>query len=79
MIVIDCTVTGAPPPTGTFPTMIWRVGRRLTVTRLSDPVMSSQNAPMTTVNRMISGTTKIGITLAMSTRYTRPLRDRSRS
>jgi hypothetical protein len=21
--VIDCTATGAPPPTGTFPTRIW--------------------------------------------------------
>ncbi len=67
MIVIDCTVIGASPPTGTVPTMIWRVGRRATV-KLSDPVMSSQNEPITTVKRMISGTTKIGITLAMSTR-----------
>ena len=23
-MVIDCTETGAPPPTGTLPTMIWR-------------------------------------------------------
>ena len=28
VIVIDCTVIGAPPPTGTSPTMIWRVVRR---------------------------------------------------
>src|SRR6476619_2252060 len=24
VVVIDCTETGAPPPTGTEPTMIWR-------------------------------------------------------
>ena len=24
VVVIDCTDTGAPPPTGTGPTMIWR-------------------------------------------------------
>ena len=30
--------------------------------------MSSQNAPITTVKRRIRGITKIGITLAMSTR-----------
>ncbi|WP_239095150.1 hypothetical protein [Planotetraspora silvatica] len=24
MVVIDCTETGASPPTGTEPTMIWR-------------------------------------------------------
>ena len=29
VLVIVCTVTGASPPTGTFPTMIWRDGRRL--------------------------------------------------
>jgi len=23
-VVIDCTDTGAPPPTGTFPTITWR-------------------------------------------------------
>ena len=28
VVVIDCTVTGAPPPTGTEPTMIWRDSRR---------------------------------------------------
>ena len=28
VVVIDCTVTGAPPPTGTEPTMIWREFRR---------------------------------------------------
>ena len=28
MVVIDCTETGAPPPTGTEPTMIWRLWRR---------------------------------------------------
>ena len=28
MVVIDCTETGAPPPTGTEPTMIWRLARR---------------------------------------------------
>src|SRR5512139_3022064 len=28
VVVIDCTETGAPPPTGTEPTMIWRLGRR---------------------------------------------------
>src|SRR4051812_50175095 len=28
VVVIDCTLTGAPPPTGTEPTMIWRVVRR---------------------------------------------------
>src|SRR5690606_38823754 len=28
VVVIDCTLTGAPPPTRTFPTLIWRVGRR---------------------------------------------------
>jgi hypothetical protein len=27
-VVIDCTETGAPPPTGTEPTMIWRLVRR---------------------------------------------------
>jgi hypothetical protein len=27
-LVIVCTVTGASPPTGTLPTMIWREGRR---------------------------------------------------
>jgi hypothetical protein len=68
VMVIDCTLTGAPPPTGTLPTMIWRVGRRLTVIDCYRPAMSSQNEPMTTVKRMIRGTTKIGITLAMSTR-----------
>ena len=25
VVVIDCTETGAPPPTGTEPTMIWRL------------------------------------------------------
>src|SRR3954469_16554102 len=28
VVVIDCTDTGAPPPTGTEPTMSWRLGRR---------------------------------------------------
>src|SRR5262249_55785663 len=28
VVVIDCTETGAPPPTGTLPTMIWRLWRR---------------------------------------------------
>src|SRR5215207_5226048 len=28
VVVIDCTLTGAPPPTGTLPTMIWRLCRR---------------------------------------------------
>ena len=28
VVVIDCTDTGAPPPTGTEPTMIWRLLRR---------------------------------------------------
>src|SRR6201986_4308532 len=28
VVVIDCTLTGAPPPTGTDPTMIWRDCRR---------------------------------------------------
>ena len=28
VLVIDWTVIGAPPPTGTLPTMIWRLGRR---------------------------------------------------
>ena len=28
VVVIDCTETGAPPPTGTEPTMIWRDCRR---------------------------------------------------
>ena len=28
VVVIDCTDTGASPPTGTEPTMIWRDGRR---------------------------------------------------
>ena len=28
VVVIDCTETGAPPPTGTEPTMIWRDFRR---------------------------------------------------
>ena len=28
VLVIVCTVTGASPPTGTLPTMIWRLGRR---------------------------------------------------
>ena len=27
VVVIDCTDTGAPPPTGTEPTMIWRLLR----------------------------------------------------
>jgi hypothetical protein len=28
VVVIDCTETGAPPPTGTAPTMTWREVRR---------------------------------------------------
>ena len=28
VVVIDWTQTGAPPPTGTEPTMIWRLCRR---------------------------------------------------
>src|SRR3954464_12819217 len=28
VVVIDCTLTGAPPPTGTLPTMICRLDRR---------------------------------------------------
>src|SRR5258705_11652745 len=28
VVVIDWTETGAPPPTGTEPTMIWRLARR---------------------------------------------------
>ncbi|GIJ38048.1 hypothetical protein Vwe01_13730 [Micromonospora andamanensis] len=28
VVVIDWTDTGAPPPTGTDPTMIWRLARR---------------------------------------------------
>jgi hypothetical protein len=28
VVVIDCTETGAPPPTRTLPTLICRVGRR---------------------------------------------------
>src|SRR5436190_23873671 len=28
VVVIDCTLIGAPPPTGTLPTMIWRLCRR---------------------------------------------------
>src|SRR3954454_17003236 len=28
VVVIDCTLTGAPPPTGTLPTMICRLRRR---------------------------------------------------
>ena len=28
VVVIDCTLTGASPPTSTLPTLIWRVGRR---------------------------------------------------
>jgi hypothetical protein len=28
VVVIDCTLTGAPPPTATEPTMIWRLCRR---------------------------------------------------
>ena len=28
VVVIDCTLTGAPPPTGTLPTMTWRDCRR---------------------------------------------------
>src|SRR3954447_10873110 len=28
VLVMVWTVTGAPPPTGTLPTMIWREGRR---------------------------------------------------
>src|SRR6478735_966199 len=28
VLVIVCTVIGASPPTGTLPTMIWRLGRR---------------------------------------------------
>jgi hypothetical protein len=28
VVVIDWTDTGAPPPTGTEPTMIWRLLRR---------------------------------------------------
>src|SRR3954469_7271371 len=28
VVVIDCTLIGAPPPTGTLPTMIWRLLRR---------------------------------------------------
>jgi hypothetical protein len=29
VLVIDCTVIGASPPTGTLPTMIWRLLRRM--------------------------------------------------
>src|SRR5690606_23083112 len=29
VLVIDCTTTGAPPPTRTLPTWTWRVRRRL--------------------------------------------------
>jgi hypothetical protein len=28
VVVIDCTDTGAPPPTSTEPTLIWRLARR---------------------------------------------------
>ena len=28
VVVIDCTEIGAPPPTGTEPTIIWRLCRR---------------------------------------------------
>lgn len=28
VVVMDCTLIGAPPPTGTLPTMIWRVTLR---------------------------------------------------
>ena len=28
VVVIDCTETGASPPTSTLPTLIWRVVRR---------------------------------------------------
>ena len=28
VVVIDCTDTGASPPTSTLPTLIWREGRR---------------------------------------------------
>ena len=28
VLVMVCTLIGAPPPTGTLPTMIWRLSRR---------------------------------------------------
>jgi hypothetical protein len=37
VVVIDCTLTGAPPPTGTMPTMIWRLCRRAARRRRGTP------------------------------------------
>src|ERR1017187_7783503 len=42
--VMDWTDTGAPPPTGTFPTFIWRVLRR-----------SANVAPVLAIDRQLSG------------------------
>ena len=36
-VVIDCTEMGAPPPTATGPTWIWRVGRRAAAIRWDGP------------------------------------------
>jgi hypothetical protein len=33
VFVIDCTVIGAPPPTFTLPSWIWRVVRRVIIRR----------------------------------------------
>lgn len=42
VVVIDCTETGASPPTGTEPTMIWRDLRRSAIGRvLTDGIPSA--------------------------------------
>src|ERR1700733_11274507 len=45
MIVIDCTEIGAPPPTATGPTWIWRVGRRAAAIRVGRAIRASPFLP----------------------------------
>ena len=44
MVVIDCTLTGASPPTATLPTCTWRVGRRGIMTSRI-PALSHRSSP----------------------------------
>src|ERR1700722_17366896 len=46
VVVIDCTVTGAPSPTGTEPTLIRRVGRRSVVVQAVRPMVLMLPAPV---------------------------------
>src|ERR1700688_4606296 len=42
VIVIDWTEIGAPPPTATFPTWIWRLGRRTAAIRVGRAIRASR-------------------------------------